>query len=585
LKHANIKYLWTDLIIEELIRCGVRKFCISPGSRHTPLVLSAAENSRAETMVHPDERGAAYYAVGYAKATGCPAALVCTSGTAVANYLPAVIEASTSSVPLIILSADRPVELRDAGANQTIDQTGIYGKYVRWSFDLPSPNSEVPAEFVLTTVDQMVYRARREPSGPVQLNCMYAEPLTPEADDSIPHGYMDRVGGWRERDAPFTDYLPSRMEPDDASLDKVRSLLKRAERGLIVCGRLGCSGSEGILRLAERLGMPLLADISSNLRFGDAPKDNLITHYDLILREDRFAEKHKPDLILHLGGPVVSKVLNRYLEDSRAEHIVVDRTPFRQDPGHSVRLRVDMEPGRFAGHIADLKSDRSSDLLPVFRRADAICSGVLAKLEPVNHLDNEFVVAYHLLMMLPDDSGLFLANSMPVRDADACGVAGSQSIHVGINRGASGIDGNIAAAFGFANGLRKRVVLLIGDVAFVHDINSLLLAKKSSVPVTIVLFNNDGGGLFSFLPIAKYGKHFEQFFGAPHGLDFRHAASLFELEYFHPESISQLRDCAAKAFEMPRSSLIEVNTDRERNHVQHREIWGSVAEAIGRDML
>lgn len=586
MKSPNIKYLWADLIIEELTRCGVSKFCISSGSRNSPLVLAAAENSKAETVVHLDERGAAFYALGCAKANGQPAVLICTSGTAVANYLPAVIEASTSSVPLIILSADRPVELRDTGANQTIDQVGIYGKYTRWSFDFPSPSYEVSAEFVLTTVDQMVYRAKRAPAGPVQLNCMFAEPLTPEADDSIPPGYPERIAGWNKADTPYTDYVPSRFVPVDSSLNSVRAALMRSKRGVIVCGRLDCfSDKSSIIKLAENLRMPPLADISSGLRFGNLSSDNLVTHYDLFLREALFTDSHRPDLILHFGGPVVSKVLNRYLEASSAEHIVVNRTPFRQDPGHSVKLRVEMEPGQFCETMADFEMSNDSDLLVALGKADVICSDCLGKLDLVNDLTNEFAVAFHLLKMLPDDSGLFLANSMPVRDADGCGITGPQSIHVGVSRGASGIDGNIATAVGFANGLGRRTTLLIGDLAFVHDINSLLLARNSPVPVTIVLLNNDGGGIFSFLPIAECGRHYEEFFGTPHGLDFKHAVSLFELEYFHAETVSQLREYAARSFEMPRSSVIEIKTERAQNLAQHQRIWRSVTESIREDLL
>ncbi|MCK4657053.1 MAG: 2-succinyl-5-enolpyruvyl-6-hydroxy-3-cyclohexene-1-carboxylic-acid synthase, partial [candidate division Zixibacteria bacterium] len=395
MKSPNIKYMWADLIIEELTRCGVSKFCISSGSRNSPLVLAAAENSKAETVVHLDERGAAFYALGCAKANGQPTALICTSGTAVANYLPAVIEASTSSVPLIILSADRPVELRDTGANQTIDQVGIYGKYTRWSFDLPSPSCEVPAEFVLTTVDQMVYRAKRAPAGPVQLNCMFAEPLTPEADDSIPPGYPERIAGWNEADTPYTDYVPSRSTPVDSSLNAVRAALMRSRRGVIVCGRLDCfSDKSAILNLAKNLRMPLLADISSGLRFGNPSSDNLVTHYDLFLREALFTKTHRPDLILHFGGPVVSKVLNSYIDNSHSEHIVINRTPFRQDPGHSVKLRVEMDPGQFCETIADFEMSNDSDLLAVLGRADAICSDYLSKLESVSNLTNEFAAAY-----------------------------------------------------------------------------------------------------------------------------------------------------------------------------------------------
>jgi 2-succinyl-5-enolpyruvyl-6-hydroxy-3-cyclohexene-1-carboxylate synthase len=580
LRPTNLKYLWADLIVEELVRCGVTVFCISPGARSTPLVLAAAEHNAVETVVHLDERGAAFYAVGYAKSTGRPAALICTSGTAVANCYPAVIEASASATPLVVLSADRPIELRDAGANQTIDQVGIFGKYTRWSFDLPSPNRDLPAEFVLTTVDQLAYRATRAPAGPVQLNCMFAEPLTPETDDSIPPGYLNGIDGWMQRTAPFTNYAIHRSLPDDVSLSEVSSALLNSKRGVIVAGSLDCRSNVGaVFNLASNLRMPLLADISSGLRFCESTRSNLVTHYDLFLRDEWSASNHQPDLVLHLGGPVVSKALMAYVNGSSAQHIVVERTPFRRDPGHTVAFRVEMEPLDFCERFASIKSTGDSGLLHRFRRADAASSQFLRDFDLISQMTSEFAVAYHLLGMLPSDSGLFLANSLAIRAADGCGMTGTKLIGVGVNRGASGIDGNLAAAVGFARGLGRRTALLIGDLALVHDISSLLLAKRSHVPVTIVLLNNDGGGIFSFLPIAKYRKHLDRFFEAPHGLDFRDAASLFDLRYFHPETVSQFRDCVAEAFDLTENSIVEVRIDRNGSPAVHQDIWNGAGEA------
>lgn len=580
MESPNLNYLWAELIVEELIRCGVGKFCISPGSRNSPLVVAAAGNPRADTLVHCDERGAAFYALGFAKATGQPAALICTSGTAVANTLPAVVEAAATGVPLVVLSADRPVALRDTGANQTIDQVGIFGPYARWHFDLPAPQAAVPASAVLTTVGQLVYRARRSPAGPVQLNCQFDEPLAPRPDESIPPTYRQDIEAWQEQRRPFTSYAPMRAEMAEATLERIRTALAGARRGVIVAGRLAAADGPAACRLAATLRWPLLADISSGIRFGDRPPSCLVTHYDLFLREKAFARRHRPDLILHLGGPLVSKALNGYLETAGVEYITVAPTPFRQDPGHTVTRRLEMQPGRFCDLVSNQQPGADSELLRVFARAEAVCAEMLDSLPAARNLDNEFAAVRQLLISLPDETGLFLANSMPVRDADGCGFTSANNVDVGVSRGASGIDGNIATATGYANGLGRRTVLLTGDLAFLHDLNSLLLVKQSAVPLTIVLLNNDGGGIFSFLPIAGYQDFFRDFFAAPHGCDFAQAATFFGLPYYGPATRDELQEDLARAFTLAESSLVEIKTERAANSEQHRIIWDQVATAI-----
>ncbi|MBU1320432.1 MAG: 2-succinyl-5-enolpyruvyl-6-hydroxy-3-cyclohexene-1-carboxylic-acid synthase [candidate division Zixibacteria bacterium] len=579
----NITYLWSSLIIEELVRCGVTRFCISPGYRNTPLVLAAAENPGVDSTIHVDERGAAFYAIGYAKACGKPVALICTSGTAVANYFPAIIEASQSTTPLIVLTADRPIELRDTGANQTIDQVDIYGRYSRWSVDLPKPSAAVSADFILTTVDQAAYRARRAPAGPVHLNCQFAEPLTPEQDDSIPTMYRSKITGWENDVAPYTEYAQPRIEPTVDMWDNISNMIAESRRGIIVAGCLGAEQDSAITSvLSKDLKMPLLACVSSGLRFSREVSDNLISTYDLILRDSRISSRLRPDLILHLGGPIVSRTLAKYVENSGARYIVVNETPFRQDAGHCVSVRIEMDPGSFCRGLRGYDASGESELLPLFKQLDSICTDELNSLHAASSITNEFAVARELLKLIPSDCGLFLANSMPVRDADGCGFKTSRSISVGVNRGASGIDGNIASAVGFAQGLERRTVLLIGDLAFLHDLNSLFLVRQSQYPMTIVLINNNGGGIFSLLPIADQTERFETFFGTPHGVDVQHASSLFDIHYSRARSTAEFISLCQDSFAGGKSSIIEVRTDRQQNAKEHRDIWDRVSDAIGK---
>jgi len=597
IEYTNINYLWAHCIVEELTRCGVSRFYLSPGSRNSPLVVTAAENEGVQTRLLIDERAAAFLALGYAKATGEPAVLVCTSGTAVANYLPAVVEASLSSVPLIILSADRPVQLRDTGANQTIDQVHLLGSYQQYFFDLPAPSATIPVRSVLTTVDQLVYRARRQPAGPVQLNCQFAEPLAPEpggAGSAVTPEVLASLDAWRAATEPVTRYADPIQTIADAELATVESWLAASRRGVMIAGRLdGARDDLAIIDLASRLGLPLLTDIGSGLRFGPHDKRPIITHHEYFLKHEPFAREHRPDLILHLGGPLVSRSLQQFVETAGARYIVIDRTPRRQDPGHVVGLRVEMAPGEFCARIGERIASRhdtqpiaasgsGSQLLPAYRRADRLCADVLAEALSAAGLANEQSVLYQVLPLLPPDTGLFLGNSMPVRDAEACGVILDHMVRVGVNRGASGIDGTIASALGFAEGLGRRTVLVLGDLAFLHDLNSLLLLRDATVPVTAVLLNNDGGGIFSFLPIARRTEHFERCFSAAHGLEFSTVVRAFGLEHFSPETPAQLRDAAARAFAAPGSAIIEVRTDRARNLVEHETVRTLVEQALDR---
>lgn len=534
-------------------------------------------------IVHTDERGAAFYAVGRAKATRNPVALICTSGTAAANYLPAVVEASYSCTPLIVLTADRPVELQDTGSNQTIDQANIYARFVRFNFDLPAPSDDTLPEFVLTTIDQAVYRSRRSPSGPVHINCRFAEPLTLHNDDSITEETSRRLRHWKESDTPYTTYNLSRSVPDESLLDNVRSRLVSSKSGMIVVGGLSSSDdTDCIHELAANLRMPLVACVSSGMRFGRERYDGLITCHDLFLRCSGFVERYSPDFILHLGGPVVSKHLMEYICESRADYVVVNDTPFRQDPVHSVTMRIEANPADFCHSIADIKTAKQSELLTPFISADKLCQDLVSELHVAPEFSNELQIVSAVLDSLPDRCGLFLANSMPIRDADACGLVSNRSVVVAVNRGASGIDGNIATAAGFAAGAGRPTVALVGDLAFLHDLNSLSLISRSKVPITVVVINNNGGGIFSMLPVSEYDIHFEKLFGTPHDLTFKKAAKLFDLEYFKPDSPADLRECCNDSFASGRSAVIEVCTDRRTNASEHRKLLARVKSEIDR---
>jgi 2-succinyl-5-enolpyruvyl-6-hydroxy-3-cyclohexene-1-carboxylate synthase len=560
--------LWAKLVIEELVRCGVGLFCVAPGSRSTPLVAALAENPRAKNLIHYDERGTAFAALGHARAAGLPAAWITTSGTAVANGLPAVVEASIDCVPMILLTADRPPELRRTGANQTIDQPGIFGGYVRWSFDLAAPDPTVDPASVLTTVDQAVYRARRSPGGPVHLNLMFREPFLPETvDEDLP--VPDR---WGASGKPYTGYAETEPAPDGARTKDLADALHGIERGLVVAGRLASRRQgEATLGLAEALGWPLLPDIGSQVRLGGSG-GNTIPYYDALLAGEEFAEAHAPEAVLRIGGGAVSKRLEQFLTRAAPDpYIVVRENPFRLDPAHRVTDSIEAGITAFCAALAEaVFEERTSTWTAGWREAsertgrgmDGLLTGTGSLSEPL--------AARLLSRHVPAEHGLFLASSMPVRDADTFSVADRAPVPVGANRGASGIDGTVASAAGFARGLGRPVTLLIGDLALLHDLNSLSMLRE--VPVIVVTINNDGGGIFSFLPVSRQKSFFEPYFGTPHGLGFEHAAGMFGLPYEHPRTAVEFLRAYRTACSRRESAIIEVRTDREENVALHEEL-------------
>ena len=576
---ARANRLWAHLIVEELVRCGVDFFCVSPGSRSTPLVAALSENSKAKSLVHFDERGSAFAALGYARASGRPAAWITTSGTAVANGFPAIVEASTDGVPMLCLTADRPPELRQTGANQTIVQPNIFGDYARWSFDLPAPDLSVDPASVLTTVDQAVYRARRAPKGPVHLNAMFREPFLTEPEAQGEAGFG--LGSWNESEKPYTRYADTRPSVDAEEVGRLWEELRMARRGLIVAGRLGSRlQGEAVARLAETLDWPLLTDISSQVRLG---KDRRrVAYYDALLADGRFWEEHRPDAVVHFGGRPLSKRLEQALARAAPDtYTVVRDNPFRLDPSHRVTQSVEADVVSFCAALSGAVKNSpgkpspgwSAGWFEASERVGDLLDGRLllsGKDEP-----GEPSVARLISRHVPEGHGLVLASSMPIRDMDTFAATDGPAVPVGANRGASGIDGTIATAAGFARGLGKPVTVIVGDLALLHDLNSLAMLKD--LPVVVVAINNDGGGIFSFLPVAWQEKIFEPYFGTPHGLDFESAAGMFGLDYEHPATTPELLETYRAACSKGSSTLIEVTTDRQANTGLHRELLDEIA--------
>lgn len=564
---ANINYCWGNLIVEELIRQGVDYFCIAPGSRSSPLAVSIARHKKVKAFVHFDERGLGFHAMGYVAATSKPAVLVCTSGTAVANFLPSVIEASKKKLPLIVITADRPPELRQTGAVQTIDQVGIFGKYVTWAVDMPCPDLNIKPEYVLTTIGQ-AYHQSVSKRGVVHINCMFREPLTPLEVKTDWSSYLKDLKKYFNSSLPFTQYVKSKSALDKEQLGLVAHKIRGIKQGVIVVGKVEASAHKPILDLAQHLGWPIFADIVSGLRLGCSDK-HIITYYDQILLNP---PKVNVDGVLHLGGRMTSKRYYEFMQQQALnDYIMVLNHGLRSDPNHQVSLRVEANVQALCLGIKSLINKRTaSHALKVLSSANTKINSTIDDFFSNDMRVCEPRAVRIVSQLISKDSGLYLSNSMPIRDMDMFADSKGNPVVACGNRGASGIDGLIASAIGYAQGLQKPVTLMVGDLATLHDLNSLAMLKDVKYPVAVVVLNNGGGGIFSFLPIYKEQDVFEKLYGTPHPFTFANAAAMFELNYAQPQSVKEFAKAYQAAIKSSTSSIIEVMTSREENLKVHQ---------------
>lgn len=498
-------------IIDQLVQQGVTHFCIAPGARSTPLVSVAAEHPLAKLHVHYDERGLGFFALGLSKKTNIPAALIVTSGTAVGNLLPSLMEAHHSCTPMILLTADRPHELRDCSANQTTDQVKIFQPFIRWQADLPLDSDE---KYFRSVVAQGFFLSMQNPPGPVHINCPFREPLYRPNLQIVP-GKPMQLHFPRHRVSPY------RTEKT---------------KGLILIGRLPNSTDVlSVLEMAERLRWPVCADILSNAR--SFPTAEQMKYYD-------WNEKPTPELVLHFGERMTSKRILEWLKKIKPEYVHVSPSPFLQDPERILTERVQADIPEFCGLFhgnTDLAwLDAWEDLEPVFQEAGSF---------------TEVHAMRKISAVLPRDYGVFLGNGMPIRDGDHF-LFPEECEGFFANRGLSGIDGNIATIAGLAE--EMPILGIIGDQAALHDLNSLPLLKKAKHPVILLISNNFGGGIFHHLPIAA-SPHFEKLWAAAHDLTFAKVASFYDIPY-------SLFDGFEKVLETGVSAVVELMTDRKQNH-------------------
>jgi 2-succinyl-5-enolpyruvyl-6-hydroxy-3-cyclohexene-1-carboxylate synthase len=575
---TNANTALASAFAEELARCGLRHAVLSPGSRSTPLAHALWRQPQIETTVIVDERSAAFFALGAAQASGTPVAILCTSGTAAANFHPAICEADHAAVPLLVLTADRPPELRGIGAGQAIDQLKLYGDSVRWFCEIGTHEADDEGLLHYRATACRAFAAARgeQRPGPVHLNLPFREPLAPlPVKGAVTATDPLALGGRGER--PLTAVTPIDMEPSQFLLDEVAGHIAEADIGVIVAGRqLDPELREPLAHLARVAGFPILAEPTSQLRCGPHDRSYVVTAYDLVLRDEGFRENASPDLVLRFGEMPTSKSLRSWLAKSGADQIVVDPLGDWNEPTRRAAALLRADPTELAaGWAARLGEERPAPAM--WLQAERAAREAIEAELSVTDVLSEPGLQLALGDAYADGELVYTASSMPIRDQEAFLPAGKTDATFLCNRGANGIDGLISSGVGAAHATGKPTTIVTGDLGLLHDLGGLAALRDVSTPVRIVVIDNDGGGIFHFLPQhgALEENEFEALLGTPRGVAAAKAAALFDLPYHRLDSLDELSDALAAG-----TGLIEVKVDRQTNVDLHRRLADCVSAAI-----
>jgi 2-succinyl-5-enolpyruvyl-6-hydroxy-3-cyclohexene-1-carboxylate synthase len=578
---TNANTALASAFVEELARGGLRHAVVSPGSRSTPLAVAFWRQSEIEVTVIVDERSAGFFALGAAQASGAPVALLCTSGTAVANYHPAVCEADESAVPLVVLSADRPPELRGIGAGQTLDQIKLFGSSVRWFCEVGTHEADDDGLLHYRSVACRALAAARGETrpGPAHLNLPWREPLAPTpvkgaVTATDPLALEGRDG------RPLTAVTRIDLEPSAFLLEEMAGHIGDAIAGVIVAGRqLDPELREPLAHLARVSGFPILAEPTSQLRRGPHDRSHIIAGYDLLLRDEHFARSVVPDFVLRFGEMPTSKPLRSWLAASGASEIAIDPYGGWNEPGNRASAILRADPTELASGWAARLEKEPRGAPEAWIAAEAAAQAALSA--ELDDADGGTISepALHRALGAAHAGGdlVYTASSMPIRDQEAFLATGDGDVAFLSNRGANGIDGLISSGIGAARASGRPTTIVSGDLGLLHDIGGLATLREVSTPVRIVVIDNDGGGIFHFLPQqgALGGDEFEALLGTPRGVSADKAAALFDLPHHRLDALADLPAVLAAG-----TGLIEVRTDRRTNVEAHRRISARVHAAI-----
>ena len=570
IKQATMNRLWSKLILDALYRQGVRYFCLAPGSRSTPLTLEAAQLAEQKNDVqlhsHFDERGLGFFALGLAKTTEHAVAIIVTSGTAVANLLPAVVESGLTREKLILLTADRPQQLIQCGANQAIVQQGIFSSHVTSCCNLPSPCAQIPAKWVLAEISQIL-SIQQQSQGSIHINCPFAEPLYggfEQSEQSAIEVYLNPVHSYLQTNKPYLPFVDKRVPNFQQYVADWQRL--QAQKGVIILGNVKQRDKTAITALCAKLGWPLLAD----------PQAGIATPYsgfDLWLQNDVCQAKlEQCQFILQFGARLVSKRLGQFLASFSGDYWLVDEHFARLDPHHLMATRMQFSAFELIANIIEYSSYNpwAKQLITASRNVLALASGFSQKA----YL-SELAIAKSFRHWRAKDSILFIGNSMAVRLLDMVGDMPDGQVFT--NRGASGIDGLIATAAGAQRGCERAMLCLLGDISSLYDLNSLALLAQCQHPFVLVIINNDGCGIFDLLPVPEKQK--KGLYQMPHQCNFYHAANMFGLNYHAPTSLNQARNLCLEAQTQPVATLIELIVPAAEASADLEALFDAVAVA------
>ncbi|XP_062163333.1 protein PHYLLO, chloroplastic isoform X1 [Alnus glutinosa] len=601
---ANINTVWASLIIEECSRLGLTYFCVAPGSRSSPLAVAASTHPLITCIACFDERSLAFHAVGYARGSHNPAVVITSSGTAVSNLLPAVVEASQDFVPLLLLTADRPSELQDAGANQAINQVNHFGSFVRFFFSLPAATDQIPARVLLTTLDSAVHWATSSPRGPVHINCPFREPLENSPSKWVP-SCLKGLDFWMSNAEPFTKYI--QVQHSHACTDthgqmtEVLNVIQKAKNGLLLIGAIHTEDDIWTaLLLAKHLQWPTVPDILSGLRlrklvsFPELEENFMfIDHLDHALLSDSVRVWLQADVIIQIGSRITSKRISQMLEQCfPCSYIMVDEHPCRHDPSHIVTHRIQSGIVEFADCLLKASSPKKNKKWSSFLQLlNMVVASEISFQISTKYSLTEPEAAQVISETLSYKSALFVGNSMAIRDLDMYGLNWSEGIHsiaatmlyselpchwirVAGNRGASGIDGLLSTAVGFAVGCNRRVLCVMGDVSFLHDTNGLAILnqRKSRKPMTVVVINNHGGAIFSLLPVAERTEPniLKQYFYTSHSVSIHRLCAAHGVKHLLVQTKLELQDALLISQHDEMDCVIEVESSIDANATFHR---------------
>lgn len=562
----NINRLWSSLIIDEFLKNKITHFYLSPGMRNAPLIAALAHfqqfHPELKLFICMDERAAAYRALGYSKATGKPSVMLCTSGSALANYMPAMVEAKKSNIALIALSADRPSELTFCDDNQTIDQIKFFGDYIQGEMGLGAPTEEISPLVLTSSLSNLIHKSLFPQKGPVHLNCAFREPLE---DTIVPVSaqYLELARKQIDRTGPSTQYVSLETSPSEDDIKKIAGHLNDSRRGLLIIGSLNPHESAELVEtFAKKLNWTTYYDVSSSLKYSMNLEDGALPTFDHPEVQDALIN-NPPDTVFHIGGRLTSKHYYSFLKQLPGINLItLSLNREKEDPSHHTKLRINASINpTLARILPHLKTANSEQVLNLNLK-----NFTQKKIELIEHAELSYpVISKMLIDNIPNNSLLYIGNSTVVRSFDAYfSYHNRKTITVATNRGASGIEGFIATAAGFMDGKQEDVYLVLGDVAFIHDMNSLLFMRDLPFALKIIVVNNDGGGIFTLLPIHKEKKVLD-FITSPHGMHFADITRAFGINYQKATTVQELQSSLETLFGSHKSTILEVVIDHDTN--------------------